>query len=1026
MIVKTKLHIPRVPKGLVDRTRLMDLLDEGMEAKLTLVTAPAGYGKTTALSQWARRQDKLAAWVSLGRGDDDWVQFWSYVTAAIQERIPGYGHTVWPLIERGPSASSVSTEPAMAAKLRELDQISGELAIVLDDLHLIEDPAIYRSLSFLLEYLPPHVHFYLASRAELPFPTARILAKGDMRRITMQDLRFQSDEGVVFFRDAMDFALTRRQVAKLCHQTEGWISGLQLAAISLRHSDNVAESIRQFSGHQHDIARYLLEEVFQNQPEEMRHFMLRTSILSRMNHSLCQAVTGQANVRMHLERLERDHLFVIPLDDQGNWYRYHHLLSSFLQRMLSRQPADEVAQVHVRAARWLETHDFVEDAAEHYLSGQHYEDVVRLMETHLSTLIHRKIATISRWILQVPERFLIHRPRLEVFYCHLLFATRQWSQIPLKVEQVLARYETQPPQMHEAEWKPILGDLYAIDAVSHYIQKDLERAADGLIRADRYLSIESLFIQAGYNKHFGLEEFDDPLGFVNDYHRAAAYLQRMMKHWQPGSEHPYAAPVYASYTNLLYEWDRLEEAEACISQFIVRNEQPFNPRNLFHTRVAAARVQQGLGNPTVAQAWLEQLKLQIDSPDYALFMRKIEAEQGRLYARQGDYEQSKQWLQRCGMAYTDQVSLGSAFEYLAFAEVLAACDQGEEALALTDQLIQLLEREDRLRDRTKAIILQSVLLFGIGQQEKGILRLETSLRLAQPQGFIRSFVDQGHTMAQLLSAYVQGASAPSALLDYARRLLQAFPDFQPHPDKMKQGQVRCFGRFDVEGREEGGGPVKWRTAKTEELMAYLIHHRGDPVSRDLILDSLWGDVDMHRASAQLNTTVYYLRQNLSAVGLKEIVKNSRGYYRIQVEPLDCDYDEFRQMVSVGIPAHGGVTKELDDKLAKLYRTGYLSGHDYPWAEETRTRLESEYVKLLLQIHDRYLEERAFSAAALVLKRILELQPFNEEIHARLIHIFVLAGDRVSAKRHYEFLKDMLQTELGVEPKESVRQWLHQI
>jgi LuxR family maltose regulon positive regulatory protein len=441
MIVKTKLYIPHVRKALVIRSRLMRKLDEGLGAKLTLISAPAGYGKTTALSEWARQSGSLVAWVSLDKQDDHWIPFWSYITASIEERVPGYGQTVWPLLEKGQSASSMSLEPAIAAMLNELNQLSGELAIFLDDYHLIQLPAIQHSLSYLLEHLPPHIHLYIASRTDLAIPTARLLAKGELRHITMQDLRLQPDEGLAFFRETTELLLSREQVKELYNQTEGWVSGLHLAAISLNRSNNIADSIRQISGHQHHISDYLLEEVYRHQSEEMRAFLLQTSILSRMNHSVCQAVTGQLNCQMQLEKLEQWNLFIVPLDDQRNWYRYHQLLSDFLQQLLSRTAPDLWKQAHVRAANWLEKHGFEEEAAEHYLAGGQYDDVVRVIENNLLAFLHKKVDKLSRWIFQMPESFLSKRPMVEMFYLLLLIGIRQWETANKKIEQAKIRYE---------------------------------------------------------------------------------------------------------------------------------------------------------------------------------------------------------------------------------------------------------------------------------------------------------------------------------------------------------------------------------------------------------------------------------------------------------------------------------------------------------------------------------------------------------------------------------------------------------
>jgi LuxR family maltose regulon positive regulatory protein len=294
------------------------------------------------------------------------------------------------------------------------------------------------------------------------------------------------------------------------------------------------------------------------------------------------------------------------------------------------------------------------------------------------------------------------------------------------------------------------------------------------------------------------------------------------------------------------------------------------------------------------------------------------------------------------------------------------------------------------------LILQSVTLYRIGQTEEALGMLETALRLAEPEGFIRSFIDEGPVMEEMLSVYLkahQGGPArrnPSVDLDYVKALHVG----QEESVKPVRAKIRCFGRFTV--LAGSGDEIKWRTSKTEGLMAYLIHHRGEPLDKHRIMESLWGDVDAERALAQLNTTVHYLRKNLSQIGLEGIVHYSRGYYRIDMGPFDCDYNEFHRMVSAGVPIDSGNFQEYEEDLARVYQTGYMDGNDYPWAEQARSSLENEYVSTLLQIHEHYVQERNFPAAAKLLKKALACDPLNEGIHTKLIHVFMLAGNRSSA------------------------------
>jgi len=783
----------------------MRKLDEGLEAKLTLISASAGYGKTTVLSEWARQSGIAVAWVSLDKQDDEWISFWTYVTSSIRGQAPGFAQTVMPLLAKGPSSSFASSEPAVAAMLNELNRLPGELAIVLDDYHCIELPEIQRSLSYFVDHLPPHIHLYIASRIELPIPTARLLAKGEMRRIMIQDLRFLPDEGDVFFREIAGLSLSREQLAELYHQTEGWISGLQLAAISLKRSDNITESIRQFSGHQTHISDYLMEEVYLLLPESTRAFMLQTSILSRMNHSLCDAVTGQSNAQEQLERLEKWNLFITPLDDQRNWYRYHHLMSDFLRRMFIRTDPVLWAQTHVHAARWLESHGFEEEAAEHYLEGRQHEDVVRVIENNLQAFLQKKFAVLSRWILQLPESVISRRPMVEMFYLLLLIGIRQWDKASEKIERAKLRYEALQGTMDDAEWKNVMGNLYYLCATSSYFRKDLANVSHYFELVDQYAPEGSFLQTIGNNRYNGYDEFEDHLTFINDYHGASVLLLKWIARWGDKKTHPFAGRIQASYSKLLYEWNRLEEAERCIGQVLRPQDAPPNTRSMLQIYVSASRIQQALDHPARAAELLERLKVQIESPDYAVFLRKIEAEQACLAVRQGSLPAAEEWLERCGMTPTDEIPLNEAAEYTALARVLAACGRTDEALSLSERLQQLFWKEDRLRERIRMLILQSVTHYRSGQPNKAIDLLETALGLAWPQRFVRSFVDEGQVMAELLTAYQraqqgrQPRNASSDLLNYANRLLQALNRLPAGSKAPIKAEVRVLEAFLVEG-----------------------------------------------------------------------------------------------------------------------------------------------------------------------------------------------------------------------------------
>lgn len=804
MIVKTKLYVPHVSKSLVSRPRLIHKLNEGLETKLTLVSAQAGYGKTTALSEWVKQCGVLAAWVSLDRQDNDWISFWSCVNASIQEKISSFGQTIGPLLDAG---SLVSAEHMIKGILNELNAVTAELVIILDDFHIIELPDIHHALSYLLERLPRHIHLYIASRTDLTIPTARLLAKREMHRILEKDLRFQLDEGVVFFRDKTDLVLTTAQVTELFQQTEGWISGLQLAAISLKGSKHIAESIHQFRGRQNQIFDYLLEEVLIHQSASMRAFLLETSILSRMNRSLCQAVTGQPNSQEQLVRLEQLNLFIIPLDEERNWYRYHHLLSDFLRHLWSSTDPDQLIQSHIRAANWLESHGFYEEAVEHYLEGKQFADAIRLIEKNPPALMQSKSDALMRWVSVLPEASFVETPMLEMFYISVMLLGGQWATAFQQMWQTKVRFEALQGKIPEEDWNKVMGNIYFYCGVASYVQNDLVQSSDYLELAERYMPEGSFFQMMGQNRYQGYSSNYDQLTLIQDLNAVEEYLLKWIKAWEHKKHYPFIGYMYLMYINLMYEWNRLEEAMLYIAQSWGRQEiQPF-ARLMVQIGIAASRIQQAEGNAKQASELLVQVKSKIDSPDYDLFIAKVEAEQAYLSLRQGALQDALDWLNGCGLAHTDEdeVVMSDLAEYLVLSRVLAAGERMEEALYLLERLYLLVDREERLRERVRVLIVQSATLWLSGQTETALVKLEIALQLAEPQGYIRSFVDEGPVMVEMLevSLNVRQDSLHSPVsAEYIKQLLRALnvtPEDELSHKKNLTGQETRVLRLIADG-----------------------------------------------------------------------------------------------------------------------------------------------------------------------------------------------------------------------------------
>src|SRR5215475_4979749 len=410
VLVATKFHVPRA--GFVPRPRLLARLAQGVDRGLTVVCTPAGFGKTTLLGDWARRSRRPAAWLSLDAGDNDPARFWRYVAAALGRARPGIDAPVVALL-RGPLRPPL--EAVATAVINELTTVpgKGEVVLVLDDYHLIEAPPVHESVAFLLDRLPPGLRVVLSSRADPPLPLARLRARGQLAELRAADLRFTVAETAAFLREVTGLDLPAASVAALQDRTEGWAAGVQLAALSLRRHPDPVRFIETFAGRNRYVLDYLTGEVLAGQPEQVLRFLLETSVLERLCGPLCDAVTGRTGSQQMLEELDRANLFVVPLDEERRWWRYHHLFADLLRARLERERPAALPGLHHAAAAWHEKNGFADEAVRHAAAAGETGWAAQLVELHVETLLRRSEgATLERWLAVLPAESVRARPRL--------------------------------------------------------------------------------------------------------------------------------------------------------------------------------------------------------------------------------------------------------------------------------------------------------------------------------------------------------------------------------------------------------------------------------------------------------------------------------------------------------------------------------------------------------------------------------------------------------------------------------------
>ncbi|MCP4539713.1 MAG: hypothetical protein GY832_21455 [Chloroflexi bacterium] len=449
-ILSTKLYIPPVRPELVPRPRLIERLNTGATRKLTLVSAPAGFGKTTLLSEWTHRRGEVTlpvpaplqvAWLSLDQGDNDLNCFLTYCVAALQTIKDNVGQGVLAGLQ---SSGAVNTELVLTTLLNEIAGLKDDFTLLLDDYHVIESPAIDKALGFLLDHLPPQMHLGLITRTDPTLPLSRLRARGQLTELRADDLRFTTDEAAVFLKQVIHLPISSDDVRTLENRTEGWITGLQLAAVAmqgLEQREQIARFIHSFGGSHRYIIDYLVDEVLDQQTPQVQEFLLQTSILDRLVAPLCNVVTSRKDSQAILERLDAANLFLIPLDGERRWYRYHHLFAELLHHRLRQSNPEQIEELHARASHWLDDNGLTHQAIKHALAIDDKYFAADLLERHAKTLLyqgHAQVQNMRDWFKLFPQELIQERPLLSIFHTWVLVFENPIGNCD-EVERILAQ-----------------------------------------------------------------------------------------------------------------------------------------------------------------------------------------------------------------------------------------------------------------------------------------------------------------------------------------------------------------------------------------------------------------------------------------------------------------------------------------------------------------------------------------------------------------------------------------------------------
>jgi LuxR family maltose regulon positive regulatory protein len=832
-LVSTKLQPSQARPKLVARLRLTATLEREPSRKLTLISAPAGFGKTTLLVEWLRERaggEGYVAWVSLDEGDNDPVRFLSYLVVALRRTVgEDFGEGVLAAL-RSPEPPRM--EAVLGALINELADLPGEVDVVLDDYHVIESENIHWIVTFLLERLPENFHLVISGRVDPPLPLARLRARGQMVELHAADLRFTPEEAAAFLNDAMGLDISAGDIAALEGVTEGWIAALQLAALSMREHKDVSNFVRSFSGGHRDVFDFLAEEVLERQSEPVQMFLLETSILGSLSGSLCDALTGRNDGQRMLERLERENLLVVPLDDERVWYRYHHLFADFLRSRLERERPERLTPLHLRASEWYEDNALVAEAVRHALSAGDHERAARLMESGVGQTWYRgEVMTLLGWLRELPKEAMLRRPLLLVWYAAALMLLGRFDGVESLLQEaesavgdaVEGQGEELWPVADEADPQHVLATAGAVRSLHARLQGNPQGAIEHARRALALLPEDNLdprpfaalCLAEAYRDADDLETANSTFAETVELGLAAghayialtamgalAYLriaQGRLREAEVSLRQalgfatereaellPAVGRVRIAMGELLLEREDLEASERELTLGTELVERAGELEILTRGQIALSRVKWALGDAEGALKLAheaERLARESGAPqaiaDAALWKARLHLMRNELRAVASELERASS---------VDEVP-GSTreSERISLARLLIAREDYDEALQLLDSLREMAEAADRRGNVVEILTLQALVLRAKDEKNRAIDVMGRALALAESEGYVRTFVDEGPPIAELLSEVLEAQqrgrldSLRRVPAHYLRKLLAALERDAPSP-----------------------------------------------------------------------------------------------------------------------------------------------------------------------------------------------------------------------------------------------------
>jgi LuxR family maltose regulon positive regulatory protein len=834
-ILLTKIFIPTKRSELVSRSQLIKKLNLGLPRKLTLISAPAGFGKTTLVTEWLQSQGDdtsssfCVAWLSLDEGDNDEVRFLMYLITALNRNNGMETEIGVGALQMAQSPQPPSPETILIAVINDIALLNGKIVLILDDYHLIDSQQVHESLNFLIENLPPQLHLVITTREDPPIQTSRLRARGQLAEIRAVDLRFTTTETAEFLNQIMGLNLSSKDINALETRTEGWIAGIQLAAVSMQGLEDATSFIHSFTGSNHFILDYLIDEVLNQQSQEIQTFLIQTSILNRLTGSLCNTLTGQEGGQATLEALERTNLFIIPLDEERRWYRYHHLFADLLRQRLDLKRPEFVQKLHQRASEWYEEKRCADEAIEHALRADDFERAAHLLEEQADTLWRQgENVKLQSWLARLPIELVFSKPLLCIFHAWYLFASGDQDTAesylhtaeqaidsgtyistgasPLNREDRLSDKDRMKLRGTAAAVRAFMDSyrgnlsgmiLHARQALEYLPEQDLPmrsfaamalgdaHSIRGEMTAAYQARLEAIEVSRSTTNPYFLIGANVKLAMtlraLGQLHRTIEVCQQTFQLAEANglSKVELVGLLLAIWGEVSAELNDLEGAIHRVKRGVALTERGGDLAVLGWSYKCLMRVLFSGEDATGAESVVHKVEAIARESDVPLwFTNHVTAWQARFRLVQTELEAASQWAKQHKLDAFGETNplheLGflSLVEFAVYARILIALERSDEAARLLSQLLEAVEAGGHTSGMIEVLMLQALASQASGDEDQAMGALERALALAEPKGFIRVFVDEGPPMAKLLYEALVHKIEP----EYVRRLLAAFPN----------------------------------------------------------------------------------------------------------------------------------------------------------------------------------------------------------------------------------------------------------